>query len=178
MSCAVPARLTPKEDGTWRNSVDNRAMSKIIMECRFSIPRLDDVLDMMVGATIFSRINFKSSNHQAMIRPGDEWKTDFKAKSDLFDWVVMPFEPPNAPSIFMSIMTLVLGTFMENCMVTPKEVSTGLEEMKPIVEWSIPTSIHKVRNFYGLATLCRKFIGGFSTLTVKEPDLNLINIKG
>ena len=128
------------------------------MECRFPIPRLDDVLDMMVGATIISRINFKSSN-QAMIRPGDDWKTDSKAKSDLSDWVVMPFEPLNAPSIFMSIMTLVLGTFMGNYVVTPKEVSTDPEELRSMVEWSVPASTHRVRNFLGLATSVRSLSG-------------------
>ena len=136
----------------------------IIVECRFPIPRLDDVLDMMVGATIFSRINLKISNHQAMIRPGDDWKTDSKAKSDLSNWVVMPFEPPNVSSIFMSIMTLVLGIFMENFVETPKEVSTDPEKLRSRVEWSVPASAHRVRNFLGLATFCRKLIRGIRAI--------------
>ena len=70
--CTIPALLTPKEDNTWKNSIDNRAMTKVIVECRFSIPRLDGILDMMVSATIFSRIDFKSGNHQVMIRPRDD----------------------------------------------------------------------------------------------------------
>ena len=98
-----------------------------------------------------------------MIRPGDSWKIDFEAKSGLSDWVVMPFGPPNAPSIFMSIMILVLGIFVGSFMVTPNEVSTGPEKLRSIVEWSVPTSVHRVRNFHGLATFCRKFIRRFST---------------
>jgi hypothetical protein len=100
--------IVKKKDGTWRLCIEYWALNKITVWNRYLIQWIDELLDQLKGEKYFSKIDLKSGYHHVPIKPSNVWKTTFKSKEGLFEWLVMPFGLTNAPATFMRITDDIL----------------------------------------------------------------------
>jgi len=109
----APVLFVRKKDGSLRMCMDYRALNRITIRNRYPLPRIEELLDRLKSATIFSKIDLRSGYHQLRIKPADTDKTTFVTRYGSFKFLVMPFGLTNAPSVFMQMMNGVLKDYID-----------------------------------------------------------------
>ena len=106
---AAPVPLVPKKDGSSRFCIDYRKLNDVTKKDAYPIPRIDQTLDSLSGATLFSTLDLASGYWQVEISPSDREKTAFATRSGLYEFNVMPFGLTGAPGSFERLTEAVLA---------------------------------------------------------------------
>jgi len=113
----APVLLVKKKDGSSRLCIDYRQLNKLTIKNKYPLPRIDDLLDQLRGAGVFSKIDLWSGYHQILVKPEDVQKTTFRLRYGHYEYVVMPFRVTNTPAVFMDYMNRIFRPYIDKFVV-------------------------------------------------------------
>ncbi|KAF8749708.1 hypothetical protein RHS01_09915 [Rhizoctonia solani] len=93
-SAGAPVMFVKKADGSLRLVVDYRKLNKVTHKNVYPLPRQDDLMAKLRNAKLFTKLDLCWGYNNVRIKEGDEWKTAFRTKYGLFEYLVMPLASP------------------------------------------------------------------------------------
>ena len=103
---ASPLFFVGKKDGKERPDIDYRKLNSITESDQFPIPLLQEMIDKVQKAKLFSKVDIREGFYNIHVAEGDEWKAAFKTNSGLYEPTVMQFRLKNTPAIFQRMMNM------------------------------------------------------------------------
>ncbi|KAL0298737.1 UNVERIFIED_CONTAM: Retrovirus-related Pol polyprotein from transposon [Sesamum radiatum] len=142
----APVLFVKKKDGSMRLCVDYRQLNRVTVKNKYLLPRIDDLLDQLKGATTFSKIELREEHEQYLriVLQILKEKELYAKLSKCEFWVNQ---------------VVFLGHVISGDGVMPDP-----SKVKAIIEWRVPKNATEVRSFLGLAGYYRRFVEGFSII--------------
>ena len=113
----APVLFVKKKDGTLRMCVDYCRLNKLTIKDSFTIPRIDDFLDTLNGAKVFSKLDLHQAYYQVQVKKEDRHKTAFRTKFGTFEFNVLPFGLTNAPATFQRLIQNILQKYLNKFVI-------------------------------------------------------------
>ncbi|XP_050902311.1 uncharacterized protein LOC127112527 [Lathyrus oleraceus] len=106
--------------------VDYRQLNKVTIKNKYLLMRIDDQMDQLVGACMFSKIDMCLGYHQIRVKPYDIPNTAFRTRYGHYEYFVIPFGVSNVPGVFIEYMIRIFRSCLDHIEIEPFETLYGM----------------------------------------------------
>ncbi|KAG7585890.1 Reverse transcriptase domain [Arabidopsis thaliana x Arabidopsis arenosa] len=158
----APVLFLKKKDGSFRLCIDYRGLNRVIVKNKYPLPRIDELLDQLRGATWLSKIDLASDDILVYSKSSEEHEVHLR--------VVL--EKLREQKLFAKLSKCSFWqreiSFLGH-IISAAGVSVDPEKIQAIREWPRPRNAMEIRSFLGLTGYYRRF--------VKECEESFANLK-
>ena len=168
-----------KTDGTLRFCIDFRKLNDVTIKDAHPLPWIDDTLEALKCAKIFSTLDLKSRYWQVPIREEHKSKTAFRTSSgQLFEFNWLPFGLCNAPATFSQLMDNVLSRlswevcfyYLDDIIVFSKDWEEHLQRLRMVLSCLREANLRLGHKKCTLAQSSVTFLGHLVSEDGLQPD--------
>jgi hypothetical protein len=138
----APVMFIAKPAGGYRVVCDWRALNNITIKNRYPLPRIDETLDRLGGATVFSSLDLNSGYFQIRISDEDAKKTAFTTPLGQYEFKVLGQGLANSPATFQSVMNRIFAphlykfvvVYLDDILVFSKSPEEHVEHLRTVLD--------------------------------------------
>ena len=186
-SWAAPVLFVPKPDGSFRMAIDYRKLNNLTVPNRWPLPHIDELLEQVRDASVFSLLDLRSGYHQIRLVPSDIPKTAFTTPVGLYAFTVLPFGLCNAPAVFSRYMAKVLApllgksviVYLDDILVFSKTPADHLMHLEQLFDLLAKNALFARGSKCVLNRTELKYLGhivGHGTLKVDPAKVSAVNL--
>ncbi|CAI5484175.1 unnamed protein product [Closterium sp. Yama58-4] len=174
----APVLFTPKPDGSLRMCIDYRALNKQTVKNKYPIPRIDDLLDQLRHATVFSELDLRSGYWQIKMADNSIHKTAFlvylddiliysKNMKEHVEHLRKVFEILRKNKFYVKLsksdFALKKVQFLGH-MVSAEGVHVDPRKIEAVKKWKVPENVKELQQFLGFANYYNRFVPQYAKI--------------
>ena len=134
--------MVKKENGKWRMCVDFTDLNNACPKDSFPIPKIDQLMDSMVGHKLLTFMDAFSGYNQIQMAEEDQEKIAFITSQGLYCYRVMPFSLKNVGAMYQRLVNQMFSkqiernveVYMDNMLVKREEEEDHLDDLKEMFD--------------------------------------------
>lgn len=158
-----PLVLVRKKDGGTRICIDYRPINKKIIKDEFPLPIIDDLIDRLKGARVFSVLDLKNGFFHLKVSEDSIKYTAFVTHNGQYEFLRAPFGLSVCPKYFMRFVTIifqelitkgVLIIFIDDLLIPASDELQAVERLKEVL--AVASQYGLQINWKKAQLLCRR----------------------
>lgn len=143
---ASPVVLVKKKNDSRRLCMDYRMLNKKIIKDRYPLPLIEDQVDRLQNARVFSTIDLKNGFFHVRMDEASVKYTSFIVPDGQYEFLRVPFGLCNSPAVFQKFINTVykdlikqkiVSVYMDDLIVLSTDEDEGLKNLKIVLDTAI-----------------------------------------